>query len=95
LAAADVSVALEETVDSILDAVRRAVENAPPALLADIEERGLVLTGGGALLTGLDSLIHQMTGIPAYLADDPLASVVRGCGMFIENLERWERIAVG
>jgi rod shape-determining protein MreB and related proteins len=95
LTASDVSAALEETVDTILDAVRRAVENAPPALLADIKERGLVLTGGGALLAGLDSLIHQMTGIPAYLADDPLASVVRGCGIFIEDLARWERIAVG
>jgi rod shape-determining protein MreB and related proteins len=95
MTASDVSAALEETVDAILDAIRRAVENAPPALLGDIEEQGLVLTGGGALLAGLDSLIHQMTGIPAYLADDPLASVVRGCGIFIEDLERWEEIAVG
>ncbi|MGO9569004.1 MAG: rod shape-determining protein [Desulfomonilaceae bacterium] len=95
LTASDVSAALEETVDTILDTVRRALENAPPALLSDIEERGLVLTGGGALLNGLDSLIHKMTGIPTYLADDPLASVVRGCGIFIEDPVRWERIAVG
>ncbi len=78
--------------DAILDTIRRALENAPPALLADIRERGLVLTGGGALLTGLDALIHRMTGIPASLADDPLASVVTGCGMTIENPDRWRRI---
>ncbi len=95
LTASDVSAAVEETVDAILDAVRRALEYAPAALLSDSEERGLVLTGGGALLAGLDSLIYKMTGIPAYLADDPLASVVRGCGMFIEDPVRWKRIAIG
>ncbi len=90
LNSSNISEALEETVDAILDTIRRALENAPPALLSDVEERGLTLTGGGALLAGLDSLISKMTGIPAYLADDPLTSVVRGCGMVIEDLKRWE-----
>jgi rod shape-determining protein MreB len=87
-----VAEALEEPVDIILETIRRALENAPPALLADVKERGLILSGGGGLLSGLDSLIHKMTGIRAYTADDPLTTVVRGCGMAIENLPRWERI---
>jgi rod shape-determining protein MreB and related proteins len=94
LTSSQMSEALEEPVDAILDTIRRALENAPPALLADIKERGLTLTGGGALLPGLDSLIHRMTGIPACLADDPLASVVTGCGMAIENPDRWRRIFI-
>jgi rod shape-determining protein MreB and related proteins len=94
LTSSQISEALEEPVDAILDTVRRALENAPPALLSDIKERGLVLTGGGALLSGLDLLIHRMTGIPACLAEDPLASVVTGCGMAIENPDRWRRIFI-
>jgi rod shape-determining protein MreB and related proteins len=89
-----ISEALEEPVDAILDTVRRALENASPALLADIRERGLVLTGGGALMSGLDTLIHRMTGIPACRAEDPLASVVTGCGMAIENPDRWRKIFI-
>jgi rod shape-determining protein MreB len=93
--ASDVSEALEETVNTILDTARRALEKAPPALLSEIEERGLVLTGGGSLLAGLDNLMHKMTGLPVYLADDPLVSVVRGCGIVIEDPARWETICVG
>ncbi|MBI5251568.1 MAG: rod shape-determining protein [Desulfomonile tiedjei] len=89
-----VAEALEEPVDAILDTIRRALETAPPALLADVKERGLILSGGGALLSGLDQLIYRMTGIRAYMADDPLAAVVRGCGIALEDLPRWERIFV-
>ena len=89
-----VAEALEEPVDAILDTVRRALENTSPALLADVKERGLILSGGGALLSGLDQLIYKMMGIRAYMADDPLAAVVRGCGMALEDLPRWERIFV-
>ncbi|HMK34315.1 MAG TPA: rod shape-determining protein [Desulfomonilaceae bacterium] len=94
LTSAHISEALEEPVDAILDTIRRALENAPPALLSDVKERGLVLTGGGALLSGLDRLIYRMTGVPAFIADDPLATVVTGCGMAIENPERWRRIFI-
>ena len=58
-----VAEALEEPVDAILDTIRRALETAPPALLADVKERGLILSGGGSLLSGLDQLIYKMTGI--------------------------------
>ena len=89
-----VSEALEEPVDEILDTILRAMESAPPALLADIRDRGLILTGGGSLLNGLDRLITKMIGIKTTFAEDPLASVVRGCGMVLEDLQRWKRIVV-
>ncbi len=88
------SEALTEPVDAILDAVRRALQSSPPTLLSDIKERGIVLTGGGSLLAGLDTLITKMTGIRAYVADAPLTSVVRGCGVAIEDPVRWKRIFI-
>ncbi len=88
------SEALTEPVDAILDAIRRALENTPPALLSDIKDRGIILAGGGALLPGLDVLVEQMTGIRALVAEDPLTSVVHGCGTAIEDLRRWRRIFV-
>ena len=94
LTSKDMSEALTEPVDAILDAIGRALQNSPPALLSDIKGRGIVLTGGGSLLKGLDQLITKMTGIRAYLADDSLKSVVKGCGMAIEDPVRWKRIFI-
>lgn len=95
LTSSQIAEALEEPVDAILDAIREALENASPALLSDIKDRGVVLTGGGAMLSGLDVLIHKMTGMRTYRADDPLTSVVRGCSMAIEDLPRWKGIFIG
>lgn len=86
------SEALEGPVNTIIDTVQRSLENAPPVLLPDIREHGMVLTGGGSLLTGLDALIGKMTGIKTVRADDPLTSVVRGCAMAVEEPERWQRV---
>jgi rod shape-determining protein MreB and related proteins len=86
--------ALEQPVDAILDAIRRALENVSAALIEDVKSQGLILTGGGALLSGLDRLIEHMSGIRAHIADDPLTSVVRGCGIAIEDPKKWERIFV-
>jgi rod shape-determining protein MreB and related proteins len=94
LKASQIAEALEEPVDAILDTITRALEQVPPALVADVKERGVVLTGGGALLHGLDRLIEGMSGIRTVRADDPLTSVVRGCGMAIEDLQRWQRVFV-
>ncbi len=82
-----VAEALEETVDTILDTIRRALEQVSPALLSDIKDRGILLTGGGALLTGLDKLIQKMTGIETRVAENPLTSVVMGCAIALEDPE--------
>src|SRR6202022_2459537 len=72
--------ALSENVATILNAIRVALERTPPELSADISDRGIVLTGGGALLKNLDKRIREETGLPVSIADDPLASVVLGTG---------------
>lgn len=82
----DVLEALQEPLSAIVDAVRRALEQAPPELSADIEERGMVLTGGGALLTGIDRLIAEETGLPVIIAEDPLTCVGRGGAKIIDAL---------
>lgn len=65
--------------------MKAALEQAPPELASDVAERGLVLTGGGALLRDLDKLLSEETGLPVLVADDPLTCVARGGGMFLEN----------
>ncbi|MEW6114556.1 MAG: rod shape-determining protein [Thermodesulfobacteriota bacterium] len=94
LTSSEMRKAVTEPVGSILDTVRRALERLPPALLSDISERGIILSGGGALLSGLDRLISRFTGIPVFMADDPLTTVVRGCGMAIEDPRRWRNVFV-
>jgi rod shape-determining protein MreB len=80
--------ALTEPLNSIVSAVKNALEHTPPELAADIAERGMVLTGGGALLRNLDDLLAAETGLPVRVADDPLTCVVRGCGIALEQVER-------
>ena len=79
--------ALTDSLNGLVTAIKIALENTPPELSSDIAERGIVLTGGGALLRDLDKLISEETGIPLILADEPLTCVVRGCGMALERLE--------
>jgi len=68
--------------------VKNALEQTPPELGADIAERGMMLTGGGALLRDLDRLLAEETGLPVLVAEDPLTCVVRGCGLALERMER-------
>lgn len=79
--------ALQEPLSGIVDAVRAALEQAPPELAADIAERGLVLTGGGALLRDLDRLLMEETGLPVIVAEDPLTCVARGGGRALEMMD--------
>ena len=79
--------ALNEPLNGLITAIKIALENTPPELSSDIADRGIVLTGGGALLKDLDKMISEETGIPVILADEPLTCVVRGCGMALERLE--------
>ncbi len=80
--------ALQEPLSGIVGAVRAALEQAPPELAADIAERGMVLTGGGALLRDLDRLLMEETGLPVIVAEDPLTCVARGGGRALEVMDR-------
>ena len=80
--------ALTEPLNQIVTAVKIALEKTPPELGADIAERGIVLTGGGALLSGLDRLLMEETGLPVIVADDPLGCVVRGTGQALEKVDQ-------
>ncbi|MHB1463277.1 MAG: rod shape-determining protein MreB [Armatimonadota bacterium] len=77
--------ALQEPVNAMVDKVKSVLEVTPPELAADIIERGITLTGGGALLRGLDRLIHSVTGLDVRVADDPLSCVAIGCGRALEE----------
>ncbi len=77
--------AMERSIRSIVDNIKATLEMTPPELVADIYERGVVLTGGGALLRGLDSLISRQASVPVRIADDPLTSVVRGAGHLLDQ----------
>jgi rod shape-determining protein MreB len=78
--------ALSDTVASIVEAVRNALERCPPELSADLVDRGFVLAGGGALLRGIDRLLSEKTGLPVVIADDPLSAVAHGTGAVLEDL---------
>ncbi|MEZ0309176.1 MAG: rod shape-determining protein MreB, partial [Ramlibacter sp.] len=80
--------ALTDPLNNIVSAVKNALEQTPPELGADIAERGMMLTGGGALLRDLDRLLAEETGLPVLVAEDPLTCVVRGCGIALERMER-------
>ncbi len=82
----EVRKAISEQVDSIVQAVRYALEQTPPELAADIVDRGIVLTGGGALLKGLDQLLREETSLPITVVDDPLSTVVLGTGKALDNI---------
>jgi rod shape-determining protein MreB len=84
--------ALTDPLNGIVSAVKSALERTPPELGADIAERGMVLTGGGALLRDVDRLLMEETGLPVIVADDPLTCVVRGCGKALENMEKLSTI---
>jgi len=81
--------ALQEPLAGIVDAVKKALEKTPPELGADVAERGLVLTGGGALLKNLDRLLMEETCLPVIIAEDPLTCVVRGGGCYLEMIDQY------
>ena len=78
--------AIQEPLMDIVRSIRTALEQSPPEVAADISEQGIVLTGGGGLLTGLDRLLHEETGLPVVIAEDPLTCVARGGGKALESL---------
>ena len=86
--------ALREPVMSIVDTVRTCLERTPPELAADIVDKGIVLTGGGALLRGLDLLLRQETDLPITVGDDPLSCVALGTGKVLDELNLLKKVAI-
>lgn len=91
----EIKKALAKSVKVLVEAVRGVVESTPPELLGDIMKRGIVLSGGGSLLRGLDEVISKETGIMVKIADDPLTTVVRGAGIVLEDTEKYKELLVG
>lgn len=90
----EVREAISEPVGMIVDAVRNALENAPPELAGDIVDRGIVLTGGGALLRNLDVLLREETGLPISITDDPLSTVARGAGIALDEIDLLKEVSI-
>ena len=86
--------ALSECIATILNGIRVALERTPPELSADISDKGIVLTGGGALIRNLDKRIREDTGLPVSIADDPLASVVLGTGRMLSDFKLLRKISI-
>jgi len=94
ITAEEIREALREPVMTIVEAVRTCLEQTPPELAADIVETGVVLTGGGALLRGLDRLLQQATHLPVRVAEDPLSCAARGVGKALDDLELLKKVAI-
>lgn len=92
LSSVQVREALTETIDIIVEAVRQALERTPPELASDILERGIILTGGGALLRGLDKRLRQETNLPVNVAEDPLSCVARGTGKVLSDFPGYAKV---
>lgn len=89
---AEVQEALSESVGAIVEALKLCLEQTPPELSADILDRGIILTGGGSLLKGLDERLRQETNLPIIIAEDPLTCVVRGTGKILDSLEHYHKV---
>ncbi len=94
VSAAEIRKALEEPVNAIINAVKSTLDKCPPELASDLMDRGIVLTGGGALLKGLDERLRKETGMPIHVAERPLDAVVEGSGKCIEEFEALEKVLI-
>jgi rod shape-determining protein MreB len=90
----DIRKALEEPVNAIVNAVKNTLDKTPPELAADLMDRGIVLTGGGALLKGLDERLRHETNMPIHIAERPLNAVVEGSGKCVEEFEALEKVLI-
>ncbi|MCK4918785.1 MAG: rod shape-determining protein [Candidatus Pacebacteria bacterium] len=87
----EITEALQDELGEIIRAVKNVLQDTPPELSSDVIDRGMVLSGGGALLRNLDILLSQSTGVPCYVADDPLLCVVKGTGKILDDLDTYRR----
>ena len=86
--------ALKDPINAIVEAVKRALEQTPPELSADILDSGILMTGGGSMLKGLDQLIRERTNVPVNVAEEPLLSVVKGTGKVLEDIKKYESVLI-
>lgn len=91
----DVVEAISPALEGIIEAVKEVLHNTPPELAADIIDKGIILSGGTALLRNIDQLVSRATGVPAYVADDALFCVAKGTGIALDNLESYKRSILG
>jgi len=89
---AEVRECMQEAIQQIVGAVRRALEITPPELASDIVDRGIVMTGGGSLVRGLDTLLREETGLPIHVDEEPLTCVVRGTGRILDDVDRYRNV---
>lgn len=94
ITSSQVEEAMKESISKIVDVVKATLEKTPPELASDIIERGIVLAGGGALIQNLDKLLSNETGMPVYIAEEPLDCVVRGTGKTLEDLEKLKTVLI-
>jgi rod shape-determining protein MreB len=85
---------LKDPIDAIVEAVKRALELTPPELSADILDRGIIMTGGGSMLKGIDQLIRERTNVPVNIDEEPLLSVVKGTGKVLEDVKKYESVLI-
>ncbi len=88
----DIREAISQSIDTLIESVREVLETTPPEILSDVMHSGIMLTGGGALIKGLDALLSQWLKVPVIVADDPLTAVARGTGVVLENLEFYKDV---
>lgn len=92
---ADIREATQSSIRELVDGVKDVLESTPPEILADIMHRGITLTGGGALIVGLDILLQSALKLPVYVVDDPLSAVARGTGIVLDDIKYYEEVLIG
>ena len=94
LTSAEIQIAMQDSICDIIDVIKATLEKTPPELASDIMEKGIILAGGGALIENLDKLVSEKTGMPVFVAENPLDCVVKGTGKTIEDLERLRTVLI-
>jgi len=90
----EIRAAMQEPINAVRDAVRMVVDKAPAKLLDDVRKKGIIMAGGGSLLTGINTFIEREVGIACRVAEDPLTTIVLGCGIALENLKKYKKVFV-
>lgn len=90
----DIREAISASINALVDGIREVLETTPPEILSDVMHRGIVLTGGGSLIRGLDTFIQKQIKMPVHISEDPLTAVARGTGVILENLEKYREILI-